>query len=66
MIMMSLVPHRLNHDMPEHLPNSEAYCQEINQPKDKCCFVNKAQQSLLKAQTWEASTEKFSGKELTY
>jgi hypothetical protein len=50
MIMMSLVPHRLNHDMPEHVPDFAAYCQETGQPKHKYCFVNEALHSLLQAQ----------------
>jgi len=45
MIMMSLVPHRLNHDMPEHVPDFVAYCQETSQPKHKCCFINEGYHS---------------------
>jgi hypothetical protein len=64
--MMSLVLHRLNHDMPEYVPDFAAYCQETGQPKHKHFFVNEVQHSLLQAQVCEESDDiLFAGKELT-
>jgi hypothetical protein len=40
MKVMSLGPHSLNHDKPEHVPDFAVYCQETNQPKNKYHFIN--------------------------